>query len=530
MPDTTTLDGLLEHADRDGISGWARDSASPDTPVQLDIVLDGVCAARIAAEQHRPDLAGAGIGPHAFQLRFPPSLRGSEVAVLRAGTGEHLPGSPKHLPPASTDADPAAALIAAVQAAAEVPEDAAALAADLADRLAASLARPSPRQTLLLARWGHGAVTEPGSPRAVALDQGVPDPDRDAGSNAILSHLESLRRLGFSVELAAAHNLARAPAHDAIEARGITPWHAPWIASIEELLIAAGDRAGLVYIHRLPVMRRYAALVREWCPNARLVFCIADLHHLRAARQLALEAAMPLEAALATPRIAALRAQERAACEAADAVIAHSDTEAAIIAAEAPAAIVHVIPWHVPAMPVTAPWAARRGVAFVGSYGHPPNLDAVFMLLDAVMPLVWAVDPKLRLILAGSDLPVSLAARASPRVEVLGHVPDLAGLWNQVRLSCAPLRFGAGLKGKILASLAAGLPCVTTPIGAEGIPPAALPESVGADPQALAAAILRLHGDEAANRAAAEAGLTYARTALSEEAIDAAMRGVCNLA
>ena len=115
-------------------------------------------------------------------------------------------------------------------------------------------------------------------------------------------------------------------------------------------------------------------------------------------------------------------------------------------------------------------------------------------------------------------------------MEVLGHVPDLGNLWNQVRLTCAPLRFGAGLKGKVLTSLAAGLPCVTTPVGAEGIAPAALPDSVAADPQGLAAAILRLHTDEAANRAAAEAGLAFAATALSDVAIDAAMRDVCNLA
>ncbi len=528
------LDGLLEHAARDGISGWARDQADPDRPVELDIVLDGVHAARIEASLHRPDLDSAGIGPHAFVLRFPSALHASEVAVLRAGTGQHLAGSPQPLPPPTEVQDPAAALTAAALAAAQSPAEAAALAADLADRLAASLARPDIRQTQFLARWGHGVGSRAGAatatrPRAIALDQGVPDAARDAGSNAILSHLESLRRLGYAVEFAAAHGLARTPAHDAIEARGITAWHAPWIASVEELLAAAGDTVDLVYIHRLPVMRRYAALVRDWCPNARLVFCVADLHHLRAARQYAIEASVPLAAALATPRIAALRAQERAASEAADAVIVHADTEAAIVAAEAPGATVHVIPWHVPLTPPTAPWADRRGVAFVGSYGHPPNLDAALLLLDAVMPLVWAAAPEIRVMLAGSDLPASLAARATPRVEILGQVPNLMSLWNEVRLSCAPLRFGAGLKGKILSSLAAGVPCVTTPIGAEGIPPAALPDSIANDAPGLAAAILRLHADAVANRTAAEAGLAYARSALSQAAIDAALRGVCNL-
>lgn len=533
MPSTAptqgAIEGLVERADRGGIGGWARDPAAPGVKVALDILLDGVFATRIEAAQFRPDLDASGHGACAFTLRFPNNLDASEVAVLHAASGEHLPGSPIRLPPPGT-ADPAAGLLAAALAAAETPGEAEALAADLADRLAASLARPDPRQRHLLARWGHATEAAPAARRAIALDQGVPDPARDAGSGAILSHLEALIRLGYGVEFASAHNLTRVPAHDGIAARGITPWHAPWIASIEELLAAAGPGVDLVYIHRLPVMRRYAALVRDWCPNARLVFCVADLHYLRAARRLALETGVAMAAALATAPIAALRAQEHAACLAADAVIVHSRAEADLLAADVPAAAVHVLPWHIPLAPVAAPWEQRRGVAFIGSYGHPPNLDAAQMLLDAVMPIVWAKAPGLPLVLAGSDLPASLAARAGPQVEILGHVADLATLWNRVRLTAAPLRFGAGLKGKILASLAAGLPCVTTPIGAEGIPPEALAGGIADGPEALAEAILRLHDDAAANRQAAEAGLAYAGTALSEAAIDAGMRRVCNLA
>lgn len=521
------LAGLLERADRSGLGGWARDPAAPERPVLLDILLDGTPAARLEAAQFRPDLTASGIGNHAFSLRFPPDLRAREVAVVEAATGRPLPGSPASLPPAPEDAA-ADALLAAARVAAESPAEAQALAADLADRLAASLARPDSRQALLLARWGHGPETRQAGRRAVAIDMGVPDSARDAGSNAILSHLDSLRRLGFAVEIAAAHSVARAPAHAAIEAMGITPWHAPWIASVEELLSAAGESIDLVYIHRLPVMRRYAALVRDWCPGARLVFNVADLHHLRAARQHAQEAGVTVEAALATAPIAALRAQEIAACEAADAVIVHSGAEAAILAAAAPAAEIHVLPWHVPLAPTPTPWAERRGVAFVGSYGHAPNLDAAQMLLDAVMPLVWERAPGLPLVLAGSDMPAALAARASPRVETLGHVADLATVWNRVRLSAAPLRFGAGLKGKILSSLAAGIPCVTTAIGAEGIPGETLAGCVAPDPRGLAHAILHLHEDEAANRAAAEAGLAYTASALSRDAIDAAMRSACH--
>jgi glycosyltransferase involved in cell wall biosynthesis len=166
-------------------------------------------------------------------------------------------------------------------------------------------------------------------------------------------------------------------------------------------------------------------------------------------------------------------------------------------------------------------------VAFVGSFGHAPNLDAGLFLIEQVMPLMWANGQNIPCVLVGSDFPAVLRAAvdAAPGpVQVLGQVPKLAAVWDRVRLSVAPLRFGAGLKGKVLDSLAAGIPCVCTPIAAEGADlPGEFADITGKDPQALAAIILRLRDDEAENARFAEAGLAWVGAHLSAERIDRAL-------
>jgi glycosyltransferase involved in cell wall biosynthesis len=176
---------------------------------------------------------------------------------------------------------------------------------------------------------------------------------------------------------------------------------------------------------------------------------------------------------------------------------------------------------------------ARLGVAFVANYGHAPNVDAARFLAETVMPLVWERDPAIPCLLAGSRMPAAIRRLARPGphecVLTLGHVPDLTAFLGGVRLTVAPLRYGAGVKGKVLASLAAGVPCVMTPVAAEGIDlPPLLAGLVGATPAALAERIVRLHAAVAhpdlghAGMAVIEAGYSPARV---QAALGAAIAG-----
>jgi glycosyltransferase involved in cell wall biosynthesis len=115
--------------------------------------------------------------------------------------------------------------------------------------------------------------------------------------------------------------------------------------------------------------------------------------------------------------------------------------------------------------------------------------------------------------------------RCGDGVLALGRVENLPEIFDRVRLTVAPLRFGAGIKGKVIDSLAAGVPCVMTPIGAEGLDlPAALERCIATTAEATAAAIGHLHNDRKANAACRAAGLDYIEEVFSEAQLDALMR------
>ena len=96
-----------------------------------------------------------------------------------------------------------------------------------------------------------------------------------------------------------------------------------------------------------------------------------------------------------------------------------------------------------------------------------------------------------------------------------------------MRLTVAPLTYGAGVKGKVVDSLSAGMPCVCTPVAAEGLDfPEALRACIADSADGLAALICDLHDNEQTNDVCGRAGLDYVTTAFSNETLDAAMRGV----
>ena len=309
----------------------------------------------------------------------------------------------------------------------------------------------------------------------------------------------SLQRLGFEVSFIASDM------NEAGTARtipGIACYHRPWCASVEELLMAEVDGFDLVYIHRFQ-NTRYLPLLRMHLPSAWLLLSVADLSHLRVARQAAVEDRPEL-----AERSQLLKLAEINAAKSVDAVISHSSHEAALLGQALPPSKIHTVAWSVALRPSLVRFAARSGLAFIGGYQHAPNVDAVHHLLRDIMPLVWCVQPDIVVHLVGSDMPDSLRRYAGSNVVIAGHVADLGDVFDRIRLTVAPLSYGAGVKGKVLDSLAAGIPCVCTPIAAEGIDlPPLLAGQIAATPERFAEMILLLHEDAAANAAAAKAGL-----------------------
>ena len=148
--------------------------------------------------------------------------------------------------------------------------------------------------------------------------------------------------------------------------------------------------------------------------------------------------------------------------------------------------------------PPKTPFAQRRGLLFIGGFWHKPNEDAVIYFVKDILPKVIKKIPDLIFHIVGSNMPESVKTLRSANVDPLGFVPDVAPYFESCRVFVAPLRFGAGMKGKVGQSMSYGLPIVTTQIGAEGMAVRHEKHLLVADDQEdFADCVVRLYGDEA---------------------------------
>lgn len=357
--------------------------------------------------------------------------------------------------------------------------------------------------------------------RAYFIDETVPTPDQDAGSNAALQHMIALMRMGYKVTFLPADNMARIDPYTAnLQKIGIECLYAPYYWSVEEVFRKARVKPDLIYLHRYVNSARYATMARRYCPNAAIVYNVADLHFLRMERA---SAVMPDASGAADARDQ--RARELATMRDVGCVIVHSSYEKTLLDELRPGPPVVVVPWTVTVRPTQVPFRNRYGTAFVGGYGHPPNVDAATYLATEIVPLLRARGSAFPVRLIGSNAPAEIHALQSRDLQIMGHVPVLADALDHLRCTVVPLRYGAGVKGKVLESFAHGLPCVMTPVAAEGLDlPQELAWLVADSPAEFAAKTHRLHEDEALNSRLAALGCAYVATSCNADIVASRLR------
>lgn len=215
------------------------------------------------------------------------------------------------------------------------------------------------------------------------------------------------------------------------------------------------------------------------------------------------------EAAIGSDTSAAERAERKRAeldvYRRADAILTTTDEDRDVVLAAAPEVVCRTVP-NIHALP-DAPVGRREGrldasLVFVGNFRHnPSNADAMTWFCREVMPQVLARCPTARLRIVGNMPPPEVQALAGEHVEVTGYVPETAPYLDTSLVSVCPLRFGAGLKGKIGEAMVHGVPVVSTSVGTQGMTPTLGEEIFVADePAAFAEAVVRLFDDEAAWR------------------------------
>ena len=257
----------------------------------------------------------------------------------------------------------------------------------------------------------------------------------------------------------------RAAYEEVLRAVGVTRF-VYGIDGIRQFLIEAGGAMRYAFLSFPAVASDVTPLIRSHCPWARVIFDTVDLHFLRMQR----EAALRRDARLAE-EAERMRQLELACVRSADVTVAVSDEERRLLLDLVPESVAETVPnvFQVRGGPSPGP-AARAGLLFVGGFWHAPNADAVLWFVEHVWPRICAEAPEVVFRIVGADPPPEvLALGCLSGMEVVGYVPDLTPYFDAARVFVAPIRFGAGMKGKVGQSLMHGLPVVATAIGAEGM-------------------------------------------------------------
>jgi len=348
--------------------------------------------------------------------------------------------------------------------------------------------------------------------RALFIDAGTPRPDQDAGSHAAVQEIRAIQALGAKVTFLP-ENLAFLAGYTTdLQRAGVEMIYAPFATSIEDFLARRGREFDIVYITRYIVADRQLDAVRRHAPQARVMFCNADLHFLRELRE-AVQSKDPekMAGALAT------RDTELKVMRNVDVTLSYNPVEHAVILSHnLDSTRVVQAPWIVDVASDVPGFAARRDVAFLGGFGHPPNAEAVKFFIGQVMPLLRRRVPGLSFLIYGSGVPPEIEKLGGGDVVVKGFVPHVSELFLTCRVFVAPLLTGAGVKGKVVDALSFGVPSVLSPVAAEGIGISEGAEAmVARTPAAWADAVATLYTDQAAWAAMSERALSFARRTYS---------------
>lgn len=359
--------------------------------------------------------------------------------------------------------------------------------------------------------------------RALFIDECTPAPKEDAGSVTSLNLMRLLRSRGYQVTFIPRSNyLFMNEITQDLQREGIEILYGHHVSGLVEHLEQHGARYDIVFMMRPQSFEYHIHEIVRYAPSAKLIYHTCDLHYLRLEREAELTGnPVSLEQARKFKSI------EHRALMTSNASIVHSTTELEVLALDLPKAKnVHLFGWAIPVSGAKAPQSARKGAIFVGGFNHGPNADAVKFFIEEVLPIIWKTKPSFEFHVVGSKMPPDIRKLASKRVIMHGFVDNLEPLFESVQMAIAPLRYGAGIKGKIATAMSVGLPNVVTTIGAEGMGLTNGKDCLIADsPKDIAAAVCRLIDDKALWNSLSQASVRFCEenygTAAAERIFDA---------
>ncbi|MDC0601786.1 glycosyltransferase [Aliiglaciecola sp.] len=300
--------------------------------------------------------------------------------------------------------------------------------------------------------------------RILVIDFASPQPNKDAGSYAVVQEIKLMLALGFKVTFVP-ENLAHFGHYTtSLQKMGVEVLYTPFYTSMDDVLTRRLDEMDAVYIVRYSVAQKYIDLIRQKS-RAKIMFNNCDLHFLRQMRAALRSGVDKQELANALQT----RDEELGVCQKVDAILCYNLTEHAVITSHIlEADKLHHTPWVLQEKSNGPGFEERQGIAFLGGFNHTPNVEALTYLIDEIMPLLLNVRPDIKLYVYGSNMPIEFVKNSTENIEVVGFAESLEDVYHQHRVFVAPLLSGAGIKGKVLEAMAHKTPIVATEMAIEG--------------------------------------------------------------
>jgi len=311
----------------------------------------------------------------------------------------------------------------------------------------------------------HAPVMEWAS-KVLLIDSSTPMPDKDAGSLSTYNILKIYVDLGYDVTFIPSDLAYLGEYTQNIQELGVRCLTINEIRSVKDHLQGEGTTYDFIILCRAPIAAHYIADAKKFAPKAKIIFDTIDLHYLRTRRAAEIDGSQELiEAA---KREKALEFDIIRKC---DVTIVLSSVEKLILTDELPDADIRLIPLiFVENVYDFPPFEERKDFLFIGGFPHLPNIDAVIYFSEEILPLILKRLPDIKFHIIGNNPPPKVLELGN-REEIIVHgfVKDLTPLFRTSKLSIAPLRYGAGIKGKIATSLANGVPVIATNLAVEGM-------------------------------------------------------------
>lgn len=351
--------------------------------------------------------------------------------------------------------------------------------------------------------------------RLMLIDANTPRPDHDAGSLTVYHYLRILQSFGYKVTFIATNLTHDGEYTRNLQRLGVECVYGPHCKSIKGYIAKYGRYFDFVLLYRPYVGIQFFDTLRRAAPDTQIIYNTVDLHYLRERRQAALE-----RSSLIAKHAERTRLNELRLISESDAAIVLSSTEKELLAKEVPGANIHTIPLVIEKECDVYSFEERRDILFIGGYQHPPNVDAVLYFSREILPGLRQKLPGIRFYALGSRPPIEIQKLACEYILVPGHQVDISQYFNNCRISIAPLRYGAGIKGKIGTSFSYGLPVVATSIAVEGMELRQGKDVLIADsPNTFIEEVVRLYSDRQLWQQLSSNGREVVRERYSPEAV-----------